>query len=98
MLALAFIPGLVLLFTVWKLDTIEKESPILLLKLFCAGAAVMLIDILLRTLGLKLLENRVYLFVHRADNVVKKGAEIIGGFVSDTEPVGPMYGKYETKG
>jgi len=57
MLALAFIPGLVLLFTVWKLDTIEKESPILLLKLFGAGAAVMLIDILLRTLGLKLLEH-----------------------------------------
>ena len=48
--------------------------------------------------GLKLLENRVYLFVHRADNVVKKGAEITGGFVSDTEPVGPMYGQYETKG
>ena len=48
--------------------------------------------------GLKLLENRVYLFVHRADNVVKKGAEITGGFVSDTELVGPMYGKYETKG
>ena len=57
MLALAFIPGLVLLFTVWKLDTVEKESPILLLKLFGAGAAVMLIDILLRMLGLKLLES-----------------------------------------
>ncbi len=57
MLALAFIPGLILLFTVWKLDTVEKESPILLLKLFGAGAAVMLIDILLRTFGLKLLES-----------------------------------------
>ena len=48
--------------------------------------------------GLKLFENRVYLFVHRADNVVKKGAEITGGFVSDTELVGPMYGKFEMKG
>ena len=57
MLALAFIPGLVLLFAVWKLDTVEKESPILLLKLFGAGVAVMLIDILLRTLGLMLLES-----------------------------------------
>ena len=57
MLALAFIPGLVLLFAVWKLDKVEKESPILLLKLFGAGVAVMLIDILLRTLGLKLLES-----------------------------------------
>ncbi len=67
MLALAFIPGLVLLFAVWKFDTVEKESPILLLKLFGAGVAVMLIDIILRTLGLRLLEaaysgNSILLF------------------------------------
>ena len=57
MLALASIPGLVLLFVVWKLDTVEKESPVLLAKLFAAGVAVMLADILIRTLGLKLLEG-----------------------------------------
>lgn len=57
MLALAFIPGLVLLFVVWKLDTVEKESPALLLKLIGAGAVVMLIDILLRTVGLMILES-----------------------------------------
>ena len=57
MLALALIPGLVLLFVVWKLDTVEKESPVLLAKLFAAGVAVMLADILIRTLGLKLLEG-----------------------------------------
>lgn len=48
--------------------------------------------------GLRLLENRVYLFAHRADNSVKKGAEITGGFLSDTELVGPMYGRFDTKG
>ena len=57
MLALALIPGLVLLFAVWKLDTVEKESPRLLLKLLIAGVVVMLVDILLRTLGLMLLES-----------------------------------------
>ena len=57
MLALALIPGLVLLFAVWKLDTVEKESPILLAKLFAAGVVVMLADVLIRTLGLKLLES-----------------------------------------
>ncbi len=57
MLALVFIPGLVLLFAVWKLDSVEKESPLLLLKLFGAGVVVMLVDILLRTLGLMLLES-----------------------------------------
>ena len=56
MLALAFIPGLVLLFAVWKFDPVEKESPVLIFKLFGAGLAVMIIDILLRTLGLRLLE------------------------------------------
>ena len=46
--------------------------------------------------GMKLLENRVYLFVHRYDNVTKKGAEITGGFAADTETVGPLQGKSET--
>ena len=46
--------------------------------------------------GLKLLENRVYLFVHRYDNVTKRGAEITGGFAADTETVGPLQGKSET--
>ncbi len=57
MLALALIPGLLLFFAVWKFDTVEKESPVLLLKLFVAGVFVMLADILLRTLGLNLLES-----------------------------------------
>ena len=45
--------------------------------------------------GHRLLENRVYLFVHRADNVTKTGAEITGGFVADTETVGALTGKNE---
>ncbi len=45
--------------------------------------------------GKRLLENRVYLFLHRADNTVKRGAEITGGFVTDTETVGALYGKNE---
>ena len=45
--------------------------------------------------GRKLLENRVYLFVHRADNTTKAGAEITGGFVTDTETVGALSGKNE---
>ena len=57
MLALALIPGLVLLFAVWKLDTVEKESPVIMLKLLGAGVVVMLIDILLRTVGLMILES-----------------------------------------
>ena len=57
MLALALIPGLVLLFVVWKLDKVEKESPALILKLLGAGVVVMLIDILLRTVGLMSLES-----------------------------------------
>ena len=57
MLALAFIPGLILLFAVWKLDTVEKESPVIMLKLLGAGVVVMLIDILLRTVGLMILES-----------------------------------------
>ena len=57
MLALALIPGILLIFAVWKLDTVEKESPVLLLKLFVAGVLVMLVDILLRSLGLKMLEG-----------------------------------------
>ena len=57
MLALAMIPGIILFYAVWKLDTVEKESPVLLLKLFVSGVLVMLADILLRTLGIRLLES-----------------------------------------
>lgn len=57
MLALALIPGLVLFFAVWKFDTVEKESPILLLKLFLSGVLVMLADIFIRTLGHNLMEQ-----------------------------------------
>ena len=51
--------------------------------------------ILISSDGQKLLENRVYLFAHRADNVTKSGAEITGGFVTDTETVGALSGKNE---
>lgn len=57
MIALAVLPGLILFFAVWKLDTVEKEPPALLLKLFISGALVMIIDILIRTLGLKIMEG-----------------------------------------
>lgn len=40
-------------------------------------------------------DNRRYLFVHRENNSVKPGAEITGGFVTDTEAVGRLYGVHE---
>ena len=55
-------------------------------------------SILISSNGRKLLENRMYLFAHRADNSVKKGAEITGGFVSDTEKVSRLYGLHEDWG
>ena len=57
MLALALIPGIILFFAVWKFDTVEKESPILLLKLFVSGILVMIADIFIRTFGLRLMEQ-----------------------------------------
>ncbi|MBR1629978.1 MAG: PrsW family intramembrane metalloprotease [Lachnospiraceae bacterium] len=38
MLKLAIIPSIVLFFVVWKFDTVEKEPPGLLIKLFLCGA------------------------------------------------------------
>ena len=40
-------------------------------------------------------DSRVYLFLHREDNSVKPGAEITGGFLTDTEIAGKLYGKNE---
>lgn len=57
MLLLAFVPGIVLFLAVWKFDKVEKESPKLLLKLFVSGVLVMLLDILIRTAGLRALEG-----------------------------------------
>ena len=45
-----------------------------------------------RTDPIAYVDNRRYLFVHREDNSVKPGAEITGGFVTDTETVGKLYG------
>ena len=36
-------------------------------------------------------DNRVYMFTHREDNSVKRGAEITGGFNRDTETFGYLY-------
>lgn len=41
------------------------------------------------------LDNRRYLFVRRADNSVKPGAEITGGFIDGAESVGELWGKDE---
>ena len=51
MVLLAVIPGILLFLVVWKFDTVEKESPALLAKLFAFGALSILACILLRTLG-----------------------------------------------
>lgn len=51
MVLLAVIPGILLFLVVWKFDTVEKESPVLLAKLFAFGALSILAAILLRTLG-----------------------------------------------
>ena len=51
MVLLAVIPGILLFLAVWKFDTVEKESPALLAKLFVFGALSILAAILLRTLG-----------------------------------------------
>jgi RsiW-degrading membrane proteinase PrsW (M82 family) len=51
MVLLAVIPGILLFLVVWKFDTVEKESPALLARLFAFGALSILAAILLRTLG-----------------------------------------------
>ena len=51
MVLLAVVPGILLFFVVWKFDTVEKESPALLAKLFGFGALSILAAILLRTIG-----------------------------------------------
>ena len=51
MVLLAIVPGILLFLAVWKFDTVEKESPALLAKLFIFGALTILGAILLRTFG-----------------------------------------------
>lgn len=51
MVLLAIVPGILLFLVVWKFDTVEKESPALLGKLFAFGVLSILAAILLRTLG-----------------------------------------------
>ena len=52
-------------------------------------------DILISEDGKRLIDNRVYVFVHRADNTVKKGAEITGGFTADRDRIGRLSAKHE---
>ena len=55
MYALAVIPAIVLLCIVWKFDTVEKESPALLAKLFLGGALTVISAIVIGRLGDSLL-------------------------------------------
>ncbi len=55
MLILAIVPSLILLFAVWKFDTVEKEPIGLLAKLFLGGALTILSAQLIGFLGEKLL-------------------------------------------
>ena len=59
MVILAIIPGIILFFVVWKLDTVEKESPALLAKLFFGGALTIISAQLLGLGGEKLLRLAV---------------------------------------
>lgn len=43
--------------------------------------------------SLHILDNRMYMFVHRENNRVKRGAEITGGYLDDYETVGAVYKK-----
>jgi RsiW-degrading membrane proteinase PrsW (M82 family) len=60
MFLLAVLPGILLFAVVWKLDKVEKEPPVLLLKLFGFGVLSILAAILLRTLLIKLLTPVFY--------------------------------------
>ena len=41
--------------------------------------------------GKHMVENRLYMYIHRYNNAVKPGAEITGGFLTDTETAGTLY-------
>ncbi|MCR4897012.1 MAG: PrsW family intramembrane metalloprotease [Lachnospiraceae bacterium] len=60
MFLLAVLPGILLFAIVWKFDKVEKEPPMLLLKLFAFGVLSILAAILLRTLLIKLLTPVFY--------------------------------------
>ena len=55
MYALAVIPAIILLIIVWKYDTVEKEPPALLAKLFCGGALTVISAVVTGRLGDSLL-------------------------------------------
>ena len=70
MLILAIIPSLILLFAVWKFDTVEKEPIGLLAKLFLGGALTIISTQIFGFLGEKLLrmcnkntDSLVYFFI-----------------------------------
>ena len=74
LLTLAVLPGLVLFYVVWKLDTVEKEPMGLLLKLFFCGGLTIISAMVLGLAGegilAELIENQsslIYLFI---DNFV----------------------------
>lgn len=56
MAALTIIPGIILLFIVWKFDSVEKEPFGLLLKLFLFGGLTVIPSILIRLFGGKAAE------------------------------------------
>ncbi len=71
MLALAIIPGIILFVIVWKFDTIEKEPPQLLAKLFVCGALTLITAVLAGFWGGRLLHflirdrgSIVFLFIN----------------------------------
>ena len=51
MYALAVIPGIILFIIVWKFDTVEKEPPKLLLRLFILGALTVISAVAFSALG-----------------------------------------------
>ncbi len=51
MYALTILPGILILFVVWKFDTVEKEPPALLAKLFLGGALTVITAVLLGLAG-----------------------------------------------
>lgn len=43
--------------------------------------------------SMRILDNRLFMFVHRENNKTKRGAEITGGYLEDYETVGTLYQK-----
>ena len=64
MSVLAIIPGIILLIIVWKFDSVEKEPPGLLLKLFLCGGLTVIPAILIRMFGGRIFDG---LFESRTD-------------------------------